>query len=134
MGWLHYPFAFGHWKMVGISQPVTGEQWVSPFKQSTMSNDKSFNQFVTLDGDDYVNPFEIIEEYCTLASLFDVRKDVFELFSIAMGSIDWRDHSPLDKSNRMFRFKTMIQIIETVYLLDHLRESSRLSYNIRHGE
>jgi len=34
----------------------------------------------------------------------------------------------------MFRLKTMIQIIETVYLLDHLRESSRLSYNIRHGE
>jgi len=99
-----------------------------------MSKDKSFNQFVTLEGDDFIEPFEIIEFYCTLASLYDVREDIFELFSIAMGSLDWRDHSPIDKSNRMFRLKQMIKIIETVYLINQLRESERLIYDIRPEE
>jgi hypothetical protein len=97
-----------------------------------MNNEKNiYNQFVTLNGNDLIEPFEIIEEYCTYASLFDVREDIFELFSIAMGSIDWREHTPRDKSNRMFRLKKLIKILETVYLIDELRKSEILLYSIQ---
>jgi hypothetical protein len=96
-----------------------------------MSNNKSFNQFVTLDGDDYINPFEIIDEYCSNDSLFNVRKEIFELYSIAMCSLNWQGDTPLEKANRMYHLRLMIQIIETVYLINQLRESGRLSYTIR---
>ena len=99
-----------------------------------MSNDKSFNQFVTLDSDDFIEPFEIIDEYCANDSLFNVRKEIFELFSIAMLSLQWQGDTPIEKANRMYHLKQMIQIIETVYLINQLRESGRLMYTIRPEE
>jgi hypothetical protein len=99
-----------------------------------MSNDKSFNQFITLDSDDFNEPFEIIDEYCANDSLFNVRKEIFELFSIAMLSLEWQGDRPIEKANRMYHLKLMIQIIETVYLINQLRESGRLMYTIRPEE
>jgi hypothetical protein len=100
---------------------------MQPLTSSYMNKEKHFHhQFFAIAPDVLDDPFGVISDICENDSLFGTRKQIFELFSAAMGCEDWRTDDPLDKANRMYRLKLMIQMVEVVYFLDHLQETDQL--------
>lgn len=82
--------------------------------------------FFTIAPEDTGDPLSTISWLCSYTSLFDARERVFEVYSLAMASEDWSVDKPLVKANRMYQLKTMIQMVEVVYLLNQLQEKGEL--------
>lgn len=88
------------------------------------------NHIATLKEEWRKNPVDAIEEYCQLDSVFGVRERLFDMFSAAMGSQDWKDHRPIDKANWLYFFKRLLQLIEATYLIDSMIEDHQFTYKI----
>ena len=82
--------------------------------------------FFAINPSELDDPFGIISELCEFDSFFATREHMFELYMLAMASEDWHTDSPRDKGSRMYRLKLMIQMVEVVYLLNHLRQTDQL--------
>ena len=86
------------------------------------------SRYATLTGNQRDDPFDVIEEFCKLDHLFWVRRKLYSMLSAAMGSEDWKHDEPIEKSNRMFFFLWLLQLIEAAYLIDEMIKKRHLSY------
>jgi hypothetical protein len=82
--------------------------------------------FFAINTSDLDDPLGIISEVCQFDSLFGTREHMFELYMLAMASPDWHTDSAPHKGSRMYRLKLMIQMVEVVYLLNHLHKTDQL--------
>jgi len=93
-----------------------------------MNNDRDSNKrFAFLDPDEVESPIWVISDFCSHDFLHSWREEIYELFTIAMGSPDWQGDAPIDKANRLFSLKMLITLLEAVYLLNQMHESGQLA-------
>jgi len=71
-----------------------------------------------------------IQEFCAQDTLFNARALIFDFFSFAMSSENWRSDEPLKKAGRMWDLLQMIKLVETVYNIDQLRASGHLNLSV----
>jgi hypothetical protein len=83
-------------------------------------------QTATLNEDERDDPFSVLQFRFSHSSLFEERKEVWEVFNAAMGSQDREDDSPLEKSNLMYDCLKMIKLLEASFLIHKLIEQKKL--------
>jgi len=94
-----------------------------------MKNSKSskgWNDPAYLDEEQRENPFSVLAFFCNDRSLYEARKDIWDLLYAALSSEETADHTPLERADILFFYKLLIELIEAIYLIHKMKSLNKI--------
>src|SRR5579872_4643380 len=92
----------------------------------TSNSCKYWNDPAYLDEKQREDPFSVLDFFCNDRSLYETRKDIWNLLYAALSSEETADYSPLERANMLFDYKTLIELVEAVYLIYKLKSRKQI--------
>jgi hypothetical protein len=92
----------------------------------SLNSRKYWNDPAYLDEKQREDPFSVLDFFCNDRSLYETRKDIWDLLYAALTSEETADRTPLERANMLFDYKNLIELIEAVYLIYKLKSRKQI--------